>query len=302
VFRLNTEALLTDYQFRWWCDDTGTDFYIKNLKNGLEVYGHDVTAVWERRPELPAELAYTHQEEINTHNLKEAGGFLSFVLDYVGDKYSIGHHLYERNACSKMCQLKVAKELGMKTPTTYFSNRKADIVSFAEPYQYVLLKSIENDNVWLGGETEYVFFAQKVASSSLAEQPEEMFYQTVSFVQNYVEKQFELRITVVGDEVFACKLDSQSLDEDKGKVDWRQGYDFGLKHEAFKLPDTVSRFCKEYLSRMHLIFGCFDFIVTPQDDYVFLECNPNGQWLWIERLTGIKISTAIAECLMKGGK
>ena len=41
VFRLNTEALLTDYRFHWWANEKGTDFYIKNVKNGLEAYGHD---------------------------------------------------------------------------------------------------------------------------------------------------------------------------------------------------------------------------------------------------------------------
>jgi hypothetical protein len=45
VFRLNTEALLTDYQFHWWCNDEDTDFYIRNVKNGLELRGHQITAV-----------------------------------------------------------------------------------------------------------------------------------------------------------------------------------------------------------------------------------------------------------------
>jgi hypothetical protein len=43
-------------------------------------------------------------------------------------------------------------------------------------------------------------------------------------------------------------------------------------------------------------------IVTPQNEYVFLECNLNGQWLWIEFETGFKISEAIANLLMKGKK
>jgi hypothetical protein len=33
---------------------------------------------------------------------------------------------------------------------------------------------------------------------------------------------------------------------------------------------------------------------------VFLECNPNGQWLWIEDATGLEISKAIAAALIKG--
>lgn len=299
VFRLNTESLLMDYEFRWQADSGSSDFYIRNIRNGMEVYGHDVTAVWERRPELPAELRVPNREEINKHNLAEAGGFLSYLLYDVSDRFCIGHHLYDCSAASKMLQLRLAQKLGMRVPATCFSNCKEDIVSFSLPYEYVILKSIENDNVWLGDEYEYVFYGRKVKSSLLPEQSEEAFTQTVSFVQEYIEKLFELRITLVGSEVFACKIDSQCMDEDKGKVDWRQGYDYGLKHEPFDLPVHVADFCRSYLRVMHLHFGCFDFIVTPRGKYVFLECNPNGQWLWVELLTGQKISVAIAECLIR---
>jgi hypothetical protein len=297
VFRLNTEALLTDYQFHWWGNGEDTDFYIRNVKNGLELRGHQITAVWERRPEAPSQLLVDNLPEINKHNLKEARGFLSFLSYYLKDIFSIGNAVYDRVSASKMLQLKTAKELGMKVPDTCFSNRKEDVINFAGNYEYVLLKSIANDNVWIGDEYEYVFYAQKLKSSLLAEQPEEMFSQTVSFVQNYIEKQFELRITVVDKYVFACKIDSQLLDDDKGKIDWRQGYDYGLKHEIFELPKNVADFCRRYLEKMSLHFGCFDMIVTPENEYVFLECNPNGQWLWIELETGMKISEAIAEVL-----
>lgn len=299
VFRLNTEALLTDYQLHWWADRKGTDFCIRNIKSGLEAYGHDIHAVWERRPVLPSELSLMNQEEVNRHNLKEAAGFLSFLLHDITDRFCIGHHLYDRSAASKMKQMRLAQELGMKVPVTCFSNDKADVLAFAQPYEYVMLKSIESDNVWLGGEEEYVFFGQKVASHLLEEQPDEAFSQTVNFVQEYVEKQYELRITVVCGQVFACKIDSQCMAEDRGKVDWRQGYEYGLRYEPCVLPESIQGFCLAYLQRMNLNFGCFDFIVTPQNEYVFLECNPNGQWLWIEQETGMKISQAIAECLMR---
>ena len=299
VFRLNTEALLTDYRFHWWTDEKKTDFYIRHVKSGLEAYGHEITAVWERRPVLPSELWLNNQVEVNRHNLKEAVGFLSFLLHELSDRFCIGHHLYDRSASSKMRQIRLAQELGMRIPATCFSNRQEDVLAFARPFEHVMLKSIESDNVWLGGEKEYVFFGQKVASSSLEELPREAFEQTVNFVQEYVEKLFELRVTAVCEKLFACKIDSQCMDEDKGRVDWRQGYEYGLHYEPYELPENVAAFCRQFLQRMKLNFGCFDFIVTPQYEYVFLECNPNGQWLWIEQETGMKISQAVAECLMK---
>ena len=35
------------------------------------------------------------------------------------------------------------------------------------------------------------------------------------------------------------------------------------------------------------------------NEYVFIECNPNGQWLRIEELTGKKIRKSIANLLIK---
>ena len=47
-----------------------------------------------------------------------------------------------------------------------------------------------------------------------------------------------------------------------------------------------------------LNFGAFDFIVTPDDEWIFLEINPNGQWLWLEQKLGINISKKIVEYLV----
>ena len=300
VFRLNTECLLTDYRFSWWANEQDCDFYIRNIKNGLEMYGHLITAIWERRPEIPSELSVRNTiDEINKHNIEEAHGFLSFIRYYLKDVYSIGSIVEDRTASSKMLQLSIAHQLGMRIPDTCFSNEKKPIAQFAEQYQELSLKPISNSNIFLSGERQYTFYSQKVASKDLLQQPEEAFTQTVSFVQNYVEKAYELRITVINHDVIACKIDSQIQDDDKGKIDWRQGYDYNLKHEIVELPENIRQFCLAFLQRMKLNFGCFDFIVTPEGEYVFLECNPNGQWLWIEMETGYDISKIMAKNLAK---
>lgn len=298
-FRLNTESLLSDYDFEWTCDYvTGDDFWIKNIHTGLEAYGHDINSVWDRRPLVPSELRFSNKKEINAHNLKEAHGFLSFLLYYLCDRFSLGHHLYDRSAASKMLQLKIARSLGMHTPGTCFSNNKASVEAFAKKYDRVCLKSIDNDNIWFENELkEHVLYTQAIKSESLLILEDESFAQTVSYVQNYIDKAFELRITVVGENVFACKIDSQQMDKATGQIDWRQGLDSGLKHSEYVLPSYISDFCRAFLHKMHLNFGCFDFIVTPKGEYVFLECNPNGQWLWIEHETGMEISKCIAETL-----
>lgn len=298
-FRLNTEALLTEYEFCWWADAGGCDFRITNVQTGLTLQGRDVTAVWDRRPEPPRFLPVENSEVINEHIRKEALGFLRFLRYYLEGIPSVGSIVGDRVASSKMLQYQVAIDCGFVIPRTVFSNRKTDFLAFFEKQKDLCMKGIEGSGVWdEQNGREYVFFTRKVASQDLESIPEEAFSQTVSFVQTYIEKAYELRVTVVGNQVFSTLIDSQRLPEYKGKEDWRQGYEEGLVFKAHELPEAIREKCLTLVHGLGLNFACIDLIVRPDGSYVFLECNPNGQWLWIELSTGQKISAAIADFLM----
>jgi glutathione synthase/RimK-type ligase-like ATP-grasp enzyme len=64
------------------------------------------------------------------------------------------------------------------------------------------------------------------------------------------------------------------------------------------LPAAIEEKCVALTQRLGLRFGCIDMIVTPEDKYVFLEINPNGQWRWVQELTGMPIAEAIADLLI----
>ena len=49
---------------------------------------------------------------------------------------------------------------------------------------------------------------------------------------------------------------------------------------------------------MGLRYGCIDMIITPNNEYVFLEINPNGQWRFVEEQTGMSIGKTIAQLLV----
>lgn len=297
-FRLNTEDLLTDYSFRWSASLKGCDFEIKNLRNGLVLRGPDVTTIWDRRPEPPSSLRVNNTDTINRHIRSEALGFLRYLRHYLDGIPSIGSIVNDRVASSKMLQYQVALDCGFPIPDTVFSNEKKEIVSLAGHHPQLCIKGIEGHGVWDEENLQdYVFYSSKVDSKSIPDIPDEAFSQTVSFVQEYVPKAFELRVTVVDEDVFAARIDTQDLDDDKGKVDWRQGYDTGMKLSVFDLPGEISDKCVTLVHALGLNFGCIDLIVRPDGQYVFLECNPNGQWLWIELETGMKISEGIARFL-----
>jgi len=113
--------------------------------------------------------------------------------------------------------------------------------------------------------------------------------------QEYVEKAYELRVTVVGEEAFACAIHSQ--ESEQTQVDWRR-YDFdNTPHEPYDLDPDLKAKCVEIVGRFGLRFSAMDLIVRPDGKVFFLELNPNGQWGWIEELTGLPITKALADLL-----
>lgn len=298
-FRLNTEALLVDYDFAWYHTNTSEpDFYIKNRINGAIIWGHEISSVWCRRPDVPKRFPYTINNELDRHNAIESKQFFLYLMYYLTDIYSIGNYLYDKRANSKMLQSRVAVELGMKIAPTCLSNVKRDIVDFSLPFKNLSLKCLRDNCMQSKDGKVYDLKTQKIDPKSLRFQPKESFTQTVVFVQQYIEKKYELRVTVMGPHIFTCKLDSQAQTSLTGSIDWRQGYDYGLKHEIIETPIEIDSFCRHYLRRFNLNFGCFDFIVTPEDEIVFLECNPNGQWGWIEDECHAPMSEAMVDCLL----
>lgn len=298
VFRLNTEDLMIDYDFAWFHrSGIEPDFYIKEKNGERVIWGHEVLSVWYRKPDFPKNLPYSVNKEIDQFNLNECKQFFIYLMHYLSDFYSIGNHLYDKRANSKMVQSKIAVQLGMKIAPTCFSNSKEAILSFSEEYNNIGLKCLKSHWVKTDDNKVYDMCTQKINPKTLELQSEDAFSQTVVFAQQYIEKKYELRITVMGPYVFTCKLDSQAQSPSTGAVDWRQGYEYGLKHEMIDTPAELDCFCKQYLRNLHLNFGCFDFIVTPNDEFVFLECNPNGQWGWIEDVCHAPMSEAMVDCL-----
>jgi glutathione synthase/RimK-type ligase-like ATP-grasp enzyme len=118
------------------------------------------------------------------------------------------------------------------------------------------------------------------------------------FFQNHVDKRYELRVTVIGDRVFAAKIHSQ--DDDRTRTDYRD-FSVGIRYEATALPAGIERRCRDFVHSYGLAYGALDLIVTPAGDYVFLENNPGGQFLFVEqRVPELRMVDAVADYLIEG--
>ncbi|MFE7114014.1 ATP-grasp ribosomal peptide maturase [Streptomyces sp. NPDC057654] len=112
---------------------------------------------------------------------------------------------------------------------------------------------------------------------------------TAHLFQRRIDKRGDVRVTVIGDQVFCVRIDSNLLD-------WRTDY-ARLRYRVVQPPPGISEALRAYLDHFQLVFGAFDFAVDNEGQWSFLECNPSGQWAWLEPETGLPMVAAMADLL-----
>ena len=198
------------------------------------------------------------------------------------------------NAGSKLVQHAAAVKLGLSMPSTLFSNSPREIRAFLALPGETVYKPLSPIG-WKNETSEFTPYTALVTEDSLVDVA--VLRQTPGIYQKLVPKAYELRVTVMGQRVFAAKVLSQQTQ--KGKLDWRQSYD-ELRLEPTDVPAAVADQCKALLEELGLVFGCFDIVVTPAGEHVFLEINEMGQFLFVERYCGLPLLDAFAEFLLQG--
>lgn len=293
VFRLNTENILNRYEFSISISESTSWFGLLTDETGRELYLHDVRTAWFRKPEFEFESPAPMDANSADFAASEARALIETLyalpnIVWVNDPFAASR------AKVKLPQLLLAKEFGITVPATIITNSPKDAERFFDTHERdVITKSIYTSNVTIGGQNQGILTTRidpsvfEVSSDSISACPTQL--------QEYVEKDFELRVTVIGDEVLAVKIDSQALDQTK--VDWRRHAKL-LPHSVYELPPRLQEFCNQFIRSQGLVYGAMDFVVTPDGEFVFLENNPFGQYLWLELETGLPFTRTMAEFLL----
>jgi hypothetical protein len=275
----------------------------------------NVTAVWDRSNGHLHRLKPV-KNDLSSYIAAESQSFLDGLPALMPQALWIDDPLKVLVARNKLRQLHAAVQMGFTIPETYVGTDPEIARELIERYDALALKALQRQfikyelsplhKLWMLVRdfrpcTQYQrhtrIFTRRFARAE-AEPILERLPVAPVIVQEYVRKRLELRVTVVGARVFACAIHSQEGGLE-ARVDWRREAGT-LRHEPYALPEAVAAKCVALLRYFELQFGAIDMIVTPEGEYVFLENNPNGQWLWIQQRTGLPIAEAIAELLVAG--
>lgn len=195
-------------------------------------------------------------------------------------------------ARNKFDQLNFAQQIGLSVPPTLVTNDPGIARQFIETYGDAVVKSIAGYGRRLSNGFEATY-TQRV-TPEIVQKFDALRFAPVC-VQAYVEKDFELRVTIVGECIFACRIDSQISDQTR--VDWRR-YDPAVPHQPYVLDSQTERKLLAMMNHYRIHFAAFDLVMTPRGETVFLEMNPSGQFVWIEEKTGMPITDTLIDFLI----
>jgi glutathione synthase/RimK-type ligase-like ATP-grasp enzyme len=236
-----------------------------------------LTSVWWRRPKsYKAPTTYTPgvcaflEEEANRGAIGLLESLSMRETLWVSRVHSI------RRAELKPLQLAAAQHLGLRTPRSLLTNDPAAVRPFYESCQgQMVLKAVSRGAIGEETQERRFLYTSLVKPDHLAAL--DGVRTTAHLFQEYVPKRFDLRVVVIGRQVFAAEIHCQG--NEAARLDFRLGYN-DLTYAVHTLPQDIRAKALSLVRLFGLQFSSMDFILTPEGDYVFLDLNPNGQFLW----------------------
>ncbi|NUT45618.1 MAG: hypothetical protein HOV86_37065 [Thermoactinospora sp.] len=175
-------------------------------------------------------------------------------------------------AQSKVLQLRIAHDVGWRLPQTLISQSPERIRAFCEAMGGAAIVKV------VGGSSARTAATTVVSKELLAD--EASLSLAPAIYQELIPGSRHLRVQVFGDRVHAALFEVDELD-------WR--FDLNFPAREYPLPDEVAKNLHEVLRRLDLKMGIFDLKLTDAGEYVWLEINPQGQWLFVEGMTGMPL-------------
>ena len=261
---------------------------------GVEHRGDKFSAVFYRNIRLPLAPPQISDPEARQLAKSELWATLDGALLALEPALWMNHPHANRLARSKLLQLRLASRCGFDVPETRVTANSREVRALYRAWDGQMVAKLVGGQ--LVGETvdsQYIIHTTIITKNDLEDHA--ALSACPAIYQRRLDKLYELRVTVVGEEVFACRIPTDKLGPTQ--VDRRELSYKILDLEPCTLDRDDAERCRTLLRELGLEMAGIDLIVTPQNKTVFLEINAVGQWAFVQEATGLPIATAIARRL-----
>lgn len=174
----------------------------------------------------------------------------------------------------KSLQLSLARDSGFLIPKSFFANINPNKLE-----QYAIKPLFSKKYLDKGG-----MFTEIIDAKYLDIHADKLSVSPI-ILQDYVHKASELRILATRFGSMGIEILSQ--ESEINRIDWRRSQRLN-EYRPYCIDDALQAKIFTYLKLADLHYGVFDVIINSKGEYVFVECNADGQWLGYADMAGLK--------------
>ncbi|MEU4497861.1 hypothetical protein AB0F96_31655 [Streptomyces sp. NPDC023998] len=234
---------------------------------GIAIPIKDASLVWWRRVRADQEATVhaTGEHERSLVN-NDCRGALAGALAAEFQGQWISPPDATDRAADKLYQLAVAKQAGFRVPQTLVSQSREEVVAFTQQVGRAIVKPVV-------GARGPLMFTQYIDDP--APIPAASFKVCPATYQEYIEGRRHIRLNCFGEQMYAALIETDALD-------WRPNLNVAMA--KWNVPEDVAQRVTAVLRQLGLRMGIVDLKLTPDGEPVWLEVNPQGQFLFLEPL------------------
>lgn len=288
--RLNDNSTITDLNI--------LDNSIKFKINQTTINLNSIKKYWYRRGHFEFQKTKnislsTIENRINNYNRSENSIIVDTINNYL--RFNVENlGSYQTSKINKISTCEVAKKYGFRVPNFLITGSKKELENFQNKYHKIITKSIYGlpgfnlGNIHYSSKTEFV-------SKNDIDKSQDNF--GLSLFQEYIEKKIELRIFFLEDTFFSAAIFSQG--DEQTKIDFRN-YNRVRPNRVipYQIPNDIIEKLKKINNELSIKTGSYDLILTPENEYCFLEVNPIGQFAQVSFPCNYYLEKLIAKNLL----
>lgn len=259
---------------------------------GTPIQPDQITHIWYRRPEALKDERFNNCPE-GRFALSEWSEAVEGVLSHVQRERWMNHPSSNASASHKLEQLTTALSLGFTIPDTLLTQDADDARAFYHQHDgQVIVKPMSNGYVERPKGVDSLIYTNRLSDEDLASLDD--LSQCPTLFQHCIAKASDVRITVVDHAIHAVCLRATDADGHQ-RCDIRRNNMSDVAYSDIELPDHVSSLVRRLVDHYGLRFAAIDMVVDLEQQWHFLEVNPNGQWAWLDIAGATNIARSFVE-------
>jgi hypothetical protein len=246
-----------------------SDEYFPNtqIKKGSDLITK-IDVIWYRRPfenelineDIASQLRFSENEEAQWN----------YFLKIPKRKW-VNYPSINWYADKKTLQLEMALQCGLNIPDWILTNEITKAKKFLDEHDWKCIIKPINCGYYLSENNVYHIYTNEVDKERVNL---ELITKCPTFFQEKIEKEFDVRTVFINGKIIFVGIWSNYLDVRRDE----------MKNAVYKIinpPSSIYESYKLMIKKYKLRFCTSDFVVDKKGTWIFLENNPNGQWVWM---------------------